>query len=160
MQALKPRPRRVDCLPVGPAAGQLRRYERRRPHLCGVRSQLQKIADLSHSCTVEGWLCLPVLIDLFLRQWSGWSSSTEITVQIVTTPAMAIWRRGRPDALLHSADRSSQYTSGHFQKQMADRLSDEPLTQCPRNAAMESVFSLLETGLTVPKTTARLTRQN
>jgi putative transposase len=33
---------------------------------------------------------------------------------------MAIWRRGRPDALLHRSDRGSQYTSEQFQRLMAD----------------------------------------
>jgi transposase InsO family protein len=31
-----------------------------------------------------------------------------------------IWRRGKPDALLHHSDRGSQYTSEQFQKLMAD----------------------------------------
>ncbi len=33
---------------------------------------------------------------------------------------MAIWRRGKPDALLHHSDRGSQYTSEQFQRLMAD----------------------------------------
>ncbi|MBR1156101.1 hypothetical protein JQ575_36585 [Bradyrhizobium sp. JYMT SZCCT0428] len=33
---------------------------------------------------------------------------------------MAIWRRGKPDALLHHSDRCSQYTSEQFQRLMAD----------------------------------------
>jgi transposase InsO family protein len=33
---------------------------------------------------------------------------------------MAIWRRGKPDALLHHSDRCSQYTGEQFQKLMAD----------------------------------------
>ena len=31
-----------------------------------------------------------------------------------------IWRRGKPDSLLHHSDRGSQYTSEQFQKLMAD----------------------------------------
>lgn len=33
---------------------------------------------------------------------------------------MAIWRRGKPDALLHHSDQGSQYASEQFQKLMAD----------------------------------------
>jgi putative transposase len=33
---------------------------------------------------------------------------------------MAIWRRGKPDALLHHSDRCSQYAGEQFQKLMAD----------------------------------------
>jgi transposase InsO family protein len=36
---------------------------------------------------------------------------------------MAIWRRGKPDALLHHSDRGSQYTSEQFQKLMAGRAT-------------------------------------
>jgi putative transposase len=32
----------------------------------------------------------------------------------------AIWRRGKPDALLHHSDRGSQYTSEQFLRLMAD----------------------------------------
>jgi putative transposase len=35
-------------------------------------------------------------------------------------PVMAIWRRGKPEALLHHSDRGSQYTSERFQRLMAD----------------------------------------
>jgi transposase InsO family protein len=41
----------------------------------------------------------------------GWSMSTAMTAQLVTDAlVMAIWRRGKPDALLHHSDRGSQYT--------------------------------------------------
>jgi putative transposase len=44
-----------------------------------------------------------------------------MTAQLVTDAlVMAIWRRGKPDALLHHSDRGSQYTSEPFQRLMAD----------------------------------------
>jgi len=44
-----------------------------------------------------------------------------MTARLVTDAlAMAIWRRGKPDALLHHSDRGSQYTSEQFQKLTAD----------------------------------------
>jgi len=43
-----------------------------------------------------------------------------MTAQLVTDAmVMAIWRRGKPDALLHHSDRGSQYTSEQFQRLMA-----------------------------------------
>jgi transposase InsO family protein len=51
----------------------------------------------------------------------GWSMSATMTAQLVTDAlVMAIWRRGKPDALLHHSDRGSQYTSEQFQKLMSD----------------------------------------
>jgi hypothetical protein len=49
------------------------------------------------------------VIDLFSRRAVGWSMSAEMTAQLVTDAlVMAIWRRGKPDALLHHSDRGSQ----------------------------------------------------
>ena len=45
----------------------------------------------------------------------------EMTAQLVTDALlMAIWRRGRPDSLLHHSDQGSQYTSEPFRRLMAD----------------------------------------
>ena len=33
---------------------------------------------------------------------------------------MALWRRGKPNALMHHTDRGSQYTSEQFQRLKAD----------------------------------------
>src|SRR5262249_25432369 len=59
--------------------------------------------------TAEGWLYVAAVIDLFSRRVVGWSMSAAITAQLVTDAlVMAIWRRGRPIALLHHSDRGSQ----------------------------------------------------
>ena len=61
---------------------------------------------------------------------------------------MAIWRRGKPDALLHHSDQGSQYTSEQFQRLMADSgviCSMSRSGNCWDNAAMESFFSSLKT---------------
>jgi putative transposase len=43
------------------------------------------------------------VIDLFSRRVVGSSMSAEMTAQLVTDAlVMAIWRRGKPDALLHT----------------------------------------------------------
>jgi transposase InsO family protein len=48
------------------------------------------------------------IIDLFSRRVVGWSMSAAMTAQLVTDAlVMAIWRRGKPDALLHHSDRGS-----------------------------------------------------
>ena len=91
------------------------------------------IADFTYVWTAEGWLYVAAVIDLFSRRVVGWSMSAAMTAQLVTDAlVMAIWRRGKPDALLHHSDRGSQYTSEQFQRLMADqrrRLLDEPIGQ-------------------------------
>jgi putative transposase len=57
------------------------------------------------------------VVDLFSRRVVDWSMSATMTAQLVTDGLiMAIWRRGRPDCLLHHSDMGSQYTSEQFQR--------------------------------------------
>ena len=73
----------------------------------------------------------------------------EMTAQLVTDAlVMAIWRRGRPDALLHHSDQGSQYTSKPFQRLMVDHGVACSMSWSGNvwdNAAMESFFSSLKT---------------
>jgi putative transposase len=86
----------------------------------------------------------------------GWSMSAAMTGQLVTDAlVMAIWRLGKPDALLHHSDRGSQYTSEQFQRLMADSgvvCSMSRSGNVWNNAAMESFFSSLKTERTSNKT--------
>jgi putative transposase len=107
------------------------------------------IADFTYIWTAEGWLYVAAVIDLFSRRVVGWSMKAEMNAQLVTDALMmAIWRRGKPDALLHHSDRGSQYTSEQFQKLMADNGIDCSMSRSGNvwdNAAMESFFSSLKT---------------
>jgi len=107
------------------------------------------IADFTYIWTVEGWLYVAAVIDLFSRRVVGWSMSAGMTAQLVTDAlVMAIWRRGKPDALLHHSDRGSQYTSEQFQRLMADHGVVCSMSRSGNvwdNAAMESFFSSLKT---------------
>jgi transposase InsO family protein len=79
------------------------------------------IADFTYIWTAEGWLYVAVIIDLFSRCVVGWSMSASMTAQLVTDALlMAIWRRGKPHALLHHSDQGSQYTSEQFQRLLVD----------------------------------------
>ena len=107
------------------------------------------IADFTYVWTAEGWLYVAAVIDLFSRRVVGWSMKADMTAQLVTDALlMAIWRRGRPDALLHHSDRGSQYTSEQFQRLMADNGVACSMSRSGNvwdNAAMESFFSSLKT---------------
>jgi putative transposase len=107
------------------------------------------VADFTYIWTAEGWLYVAAVIDLFSRRVVGWSMSATMTAQLVTDALiMAIWRRGKPDALLHHSDQGSQYTSEQFQRLMADNgvtCSMSRSGNCWDNAAMESFFSSLKT---------------
>ena len=156
-QALKARPRRRR-LPSDPGERQAstvapnvldRAFEASAPNR-------KWIADFTYIWTAEGWLYVAAVIDLFSRRVVGWSMSATMTAQFVTDALlMAIWRRGKPDALLHHSDRGSQYTSEQFQRLMADHgvtCSMSRSGNCWDNAAMESFFSSLKIERTARKT--------
>lgn len=148
-EALRARPRRRG-LPkdegersVSPASNVLdRQFKAERPN--------QKwIADFTYIWTTEGWLYVAAVIDLFSRRVVGWSMKAEMNAQLVVDAlVMAIWRRGKPDALLHHSDQGSQYTSQQFQTLMRDNGVTCSMSRSGNvwdNAAMESFFSSLKT---------------
>ena len=114
------------------------------------------VADFTYIWTAEGWLYVAAVIDLFSRRVVGWSMSDTMTAQLVTDALiMAIWRRGKPDALLHHSDQGSQYTSEQFQRLMADNGVTCSMSRSGNvwdNAAMESFFSSLKTERIARKT--------
>ena len=149
-QALKARPRRRRLPPdlgerqVGAVAPNVldRTFEAAAPNR-------KWIADFTYVWTAEGWLYVAAVVDLFSRRVVGWSMSAAMTAQLVTDAlVMAIWRRGKPDALLHHSDRGSQYTSEQFQRLMSDNGVVCSMSRSGNvwdNAAMESFFSSLKT---------------
>lgn len=67
---------------------------------------------------------------------------------------MAVWRRGKADALLHHSDQVSRYTSEQFQKLLADNGITCSMSRAGNvwdNSAMESFFSSLKTERTAHK---------
>jgi putative transposase len=156
-QALRARPRRrrlprdLDQRPAGAFAPNLldRAFQAPGPNL-------KWIADFTYLWTAEGWLYVAAVIDLFSRRVVGWSMKASMPADLVTDAlVMAIWRRGKPEALLHHSDRGSQYTSELTQRLLADHgitCSMSRTGNCWDNAAMESFFSSLKTERTARKT--------
>ncbi len=156
------------------AAGlQARRKRRRSPTDTGVRPEhsiaanmLERqfeadapnrkwVADFTYLWTAEGWLFVAAVLDLYSRRIVGWSMSGAMTAQLVSDALlMALWRRGKPDELLHHSDQGSQYTSEDFQRLLRDHgivCSMSRRGDCWDNAAMESFFSSLKTERTSRK---------
>jgi putative transposase len=107
------------------------------------------VADFTYLWTAEGWLYIAAVVDLFSQRVVGWSVQATMTAQWVTDAlVMAIWRRGKPEAVLHHSDRGSQYTSEPFQRLLVDQGPAHSMSRsgnCWDNAAMESFFSSLNT---------------
>lgn len=106
-------------------------------------------ADFTYVWTAEGWLFVAVVLDLYSRRVVGWSMQPTMTAQLVMDALlMAIFRRGRPRAVIHHSDQGSQYTSEDFQRLLDSHgivCSMSRRGNCWDNAAMESFFSTLKT---------------
>jgi len=89
------------------------------------------------------------VVHLFSRRVVGWLMKVEMPAQLVTDALlMAVWRRSKPDALLHHSDRGRQYTSEQFQRHLSEHgitCSMSRPGKCWDNAAMESSVSSLTT---------------
>lgn len=113
------------------------------------------VADFTYINTAEGWLFLAVVLDLFSRRVVGWSMQEQMTSQLVMDAlTMALWRRGKPSALIHHSDQGSQYTSEDFQRLLAHHgiaCSMSRRGDCWDNAAMESFFATLKKERVYPR---------
>ena len=67
------------------------------------------VADFTYIWTAEGWLYVAAVLDLYSRRIVDWSMQESMTSQfVVDALMMAVWRRGKPVALLHHSDQGSQ----------------------------------------------------
>ncbi len=113
------------------------------------------VADFTYIWTAEGWLYTAAVLDLYSRRIVGWSMQDSMTSPLVADALMmAVWRRGKPAALLHHSDQGSQYTSEHFQQLLKEQGITCSMSRAGEvwdNSAMESFFSSLKTERTARK---------
>lgn len=113
------------------------------------------MADFTYIWTAEGWLYVAAVLDLYSRRIVGWSMQESMTSQLVVDALMmAVWRRGKPVALLHHSDQGSQYTSSHFQQLLREQGITCSMSRAGEvwdNSAMESFFSSMKTERTARK---------
>ena len=107
------------------------------------------VADFTYIWTAEGGLYVAVVLDLYSRRAVGWSMQASMTSQFQADALMmAVWRRGRPQELLHHSDQGSQYTREHFRKLLTEQGITCSMSRAGEvwdHSAMESFFSSLKT---------------
>jgi putative transposase len=88
-------------------------------------------------------------MDVYSRRVVGWSMQLTTTARLVMDALlMAIFRRGRPCAVLHHSDKGSQYTGEDFERLLESHrivCSMSRRGNCWDNAAIEGFFSTLKT---------------
>jgi len=76
-------------------------------------------ADISYVWTLEGWLYLAVVMDLYSRQVVGWAMDEHMRTQLpLDALAMAYWHRKPAQGLLHHSDRGSQYACPEYRRHL------------------------------------------
>jgi transposase InsO family protein len=106
------------------------------------------VADVTYLPTLEGWLYLAVVLDLFSRCIVGWAMSDH-NDEALTLAAlqMAIDQRQPAPGLMHHSDRGTTYASGEYQDRLAKHgfvCSMSRKGNCWDNAVAESFFSTLD----------------
>ena len=106
-------------------------------------------ADISYVWTLEGWLYLAVIMDLFSRQIVGWAIDKRIKKQLTLNALdMAFWQRKPMPGLLHHSDRGSQYACYDYQKRLGRYGMIASMSRkgnCWDNAPTERFFRSLKT---------------
>jgi transposase InsO family protein len=106
-------------------------------------------SDITYLWTMEGWLYLAVVIDLYSRKVVGWAMSSSMKASLVTDAlSMAYWRRKPGKGLIHHSDRGSQYASFDYRNLLGIYgmiCSMSRKGDCWDNAVAESFFHSLKT---------------
>jgi transposase InsO family protein len=86
-------------------------------NFCAGGPNLVWASDITYIKTMEGWLYLAVVMDLYSRKVVGWSLARNMRVEMVMNAlTMAIGRR-RPDpGLIHHSDRGIQYACDTYRR--------------------------------------------
>ena len=107
--------------------------------------------DLTAIATRVGWLYLAVLLDLYSRRVIGWAMSANPNQQVALQALrMALVQRQPQPGLIHHSDQGALYTSGAYQRLLAQHglvASMSRKGNCYDNAAVESFFSTLKNEL-------------
>lgn len=107
------------------------------------------VSDITYISTLEGWLYLCIILDLYSRIAAGWAMDSQITTELtVKALSMAVAHRNPAPGLVFHSDRGVQYAAEGFREhikgyQMVQSMSRKG--DCWDNACAESFFATLKT---------------
>jgi transposase InsO family protein len=106
------------------------------------------VADITYIPTLEGWLYLAAILDLFGRRVVGWAMAERLTTDLTLRALkMALQQRRPGSGLVHHSDQGSQYTDGRYQALLARHGIKASMNRAGTwydNAPMESFFATLK----------------
>jgi len=106
------------------------------------------VGDVTSVWTLEGWLYLAVILDLYSRRSVGWAMANHCRDELTLAALrMAIELRHPKLGLIHHSDRGVHYASDRYQRVMEQYGmigSMSRTANCLDNAVAESFFSTLK----------------
>jgi putative transposase len=128
------------CYPVSPNLIQ-GCFQTERPNLVWV-------SDITYIKTMEGWLYLAVVMDLYSRKIVGWSLARNMAVKIVKEALLMAAGRRQPDpGLIHHSDRGIQYACNDYRNLLQSYGMVSSMSRsgnCLDNAVAERFFRTLK----------------
>ena len=107
------------------------------------------VSDITYIWTMEGWLYLCIIIDLYARKAVGWSMYSRITVELtIDALSMACMHRNPTEGLVFHSDQGVQYAAELFRKRLSEFKMVQSMSRkgdCRDNACAESFFATLKT---------------
>lgn len=109
------------------------------------------VTDVTAIWTLEGWLYLSTMLDLFSRRVVGWAvSPSNDTLLALETLRAGLHARRPPAGLVHHSDRGSPYASADYRGALTRHRIVASMSRkgdCWDNAVAESFFATLRAEL-------------
>ena len=109
------------------------------------------VTDISYIDTMEGFLYLAIVKDLYSKEIVGWYADRIMTRDLVVKALnIAIMRHRPPEGVIHHSDRGVQYCSKEYQELLNKHkfiCSMSRKGNCYDNACAETFFSTIKTEL-------------
>lgn len=109
------------------------------------------VTDVTAIWTLEGWLYLAAILDLFSRRVVGWATSSSNDTELALDALRLAFRQRRPaPGLVHHSDRGSPYASSDYRAALRAHgivASMSRKGDCWDNAVAESFFGTLRAEL-------------
>jgi putative transposase len=106
------------------------------------------LSDITFVPTLEGWLYISAIIDLYSRLVVGWAMESFLNQELgLKALRMALDGRQPPPGLLHHSDRGVQYANNDYQQLLTDQIAVASMSRTGNvydNAPMESFFATLK----------------
>lgn len=106
------------------------------------------VTDITYIATLQGWVYLASVMDLYSRKIVGWSLGERMTKELVLEAFDKACERQKPPAdLIHHSDRGSQYASDEYRERLTANKMIGSMSRkgnCYDNACIEAFHSVIK----------------